>query len=114
MIDIKYKGIEFTFSNGETYVLAPLAINSMINLGDKIKALSKMEGFDVNCFKSIVEITFHSLKRNYPDITAETIGDELVDMANCHKVFDVIMNIAGYIAKKNNGGNASGEIQAVS
>jgi len=94
MAIIKIPGQEITLA-GEKMVLAPLTagpLRQLLPLFDKIHELSIAEQLDV-----AVDCAYHSLRRNYPDITRERVEDELVDIANMGAVIAAATNASGLL-----------------
>ena len=89
---VKFPGIKLTLAGAE-YVFAPLSLNAIGQLQERL------EQFDGNVLnreqrETAAEAAFCSLKRNYPEITREEVG-ELVDVGNFVSVFEAVMDVAG-------------------
>lgn len=79
MAIVKVPGVELTLG-GEKFVIAPLTagpLKQLLPQFERIQELSIVEQLDV-----AVDAAYHSLRRNYPDITRERVENELVDLAN--------------------------------
>lgn len=101
---VKVPGAELTLG-GEKFVLAPLAAGPLKQI------LPRLQGFGESDDPSAaldlaVDVAFHSLKRNYPDITRDRVENELVDLTN---MLEIINAGAGISGLKPKGGAGTGE-----
>ena len=87
---MKFRGVEIDIA-GEIYILPPLSpfAYAKANAGAKIKVIQdgikEMQGaqdfggLNPEVFMNLVELTWLALRRNYPDITEDEIGEGLSD-----------------------------------
>ncbi len=88
-------GVKMTLA-GVEYVIPPLNLNALRTLQTRLQEFTG--GVDVASVDLILDSTLAALKRNYPDITAEQIG-EMVDVGNMHEVFQAVMDVSGLARK---------------
>lgn len=104
---VKVAGIALNL-NGEEYVIPPLALGALDQIKDKIT------DFDKAPFAEQVTLTIDiataALKRNYPDMTREKVG-EIVDVGNMMQVFEAVMDVSG-LKRKAQEAEAAGEAAA--
>lgn len=86
----KFKGVEIEIA-GEKYILPALSpyAYAKADAGAKIKVIQQgieqlqktqdFGGLSPEVFMNLVELTWLALKRNYPDITQDEIGEGLPD-----------------------------------
>ena len=91
------KGIDLELG-GKVHTVPPLSMGAIERHQDKLAAPTATD---------IIDIATDALKRNYPDYTREIVA-ELVDVANCQELFEVVMNVSGLKPKA----GASGEAKA--
>lgn len=99
---VKVKGVSIEFADGPL-VVPPLSLASIEELQPRLALFNG----DIGSVGIVIDSLHHALKRNYPTITREEVG-ELVDMGNMQEVMDAVMNVAGLRAKA----GASGEAKA--
>lgn len=87
-------GIEYNFGGGRVYTVPPLALGALQRLQKKLEALSTAAMTDPQSIATVIEATHSALRRNYPDITEDQVG-ELVDLGNMHDVIGCITDVAG-------------------
>lgn len=93
----KFKGVEFTFANGEAYVIPPLNLASIELLQDKLSSYTG--GLDSDSVKLVGETAYMALRRNYPEMPLEYVKEELIDLANMGDVMAAVMDVGGLIRK---------------
>lgn len=85
-------GATMTLGDGRDYTLAPLTLGALEELQDRIAAVG---GEDQRAaIATMIDVAHRSLRRNYPDMTRETVGD-LLDLGNMGEVFSVVMGASG-------------------
>jgi len=92
------KGVKYTFANGEELVVPPLSLGALEILQDKIGAFQG--GVSKESIETIVEVTLAALHRNYPEITADQVKNDLLDVSNMLDVFGLVMDIGGLKRKE--------------
>lgn len=90
-------GIEYTFANGETLTVPPMA------LGDVETMQERLDGFapdmSLSSIKTVIDATHKALVRNYPHITREHVAMQLLDVSNMLDVMQAIMDVGGFRRK---------------
>lgn len=94
----KIKGIEFTFAD-QTYIVPPLSLGDLELLQERIATL-QVGATDPKSISTVIDTTFAALKRNYPEMTRETVA-AMVDLENMGEVLECVMDISG--AKRKEG-----------
>ncbi|STZ77345.1 phage associated protein [Bergeriella denitrificans] len=93
---VKVAGVTMNL-NGQEYVVPPLSLGVLDQIKDRIG------NFDKAPFAEQVELTISvahaALKRNYPDLTREEVGD-MLDVANMMEVFGAVMDVSGLKRKE--------------
>jgi hypothetical protein len=81
---------------GTTYIVPPLALGALKQLLPKIKALTIGEDLlpDLSQVVDLLEICLAALKRNYPELTLEELGD-IVDLGNFKTLVAAVMAQSG-------------------
>ena len=87
-------GIEKDFGGGRVYVIPPLSLGALELLQDRMAELPSLTSTDPAAIKTIIDATHMALKRNYPELTREEVG-ELVDVGNTGEVYECLMDVAG-------------------
>lgn len=100
---VKIPGIKMMLG-GQEYVIPPLALNALVQLQDRLGVFQG--GTDITSIETIIDAAHAALRRNYPDITREQVGD-LVDLGNMNQVFEALMDVSGMLRKQ----QESGELQ---
>lgn len=103
----KVKGIPVEMG-GTTFIVPPLSLGALDQLQDR---LEKFTGDirDGSQMATMLDAAHASLKRNYPDITREEVG-EMVDLENMARVMEAIMDVSGLKRREfEAAGNTSGE-----
>jgi hypothetical protein len=94
-------GIEVNFG-GAVYTVPPLTLGALEGLQKGLQALSASAGtLEPQHIATVLDATYLALKRNYPEITREAVG-ELVDFGNMHEVLAAITDVSG-IRRKQSG-----------
>lgn len=79
------------------YKVAPLNFNSIRELGDKISELQQFRADSLpsaDQLSSLVPITLAGLRRNYPEMKEEEVGD-LLDLGNFSAVLKAVLGASG-------------------
>lgn len=100
----KFKGIPTTLGD-KTFVVPPLSFRALQELQDRLASFNG--GVDPESVALVVDATFMSLKRNYPDITREELLDVL-DVGNMQEVMEAVMDVSGLHRKAHEAAEASG------
>lgn len=103
----KNRGGRWVVIGGEQYLVPALAFRAVIDLQDKVETLREIQGRPTPEQMSVVEEIVHSaLKRNYPDITQDDVGD-MIDLGNWQHLLGAVLSIGGF--EKREAADASGE-----
>jgi hypothetical protein len=91
-------------SYDQTLIFAPLSLGAIERLEEKLPQ------FNTGKVKvgEIIDIAHDSLKRNYPEITREQVGD-FVDGGNTQEVFQAIMEASGMATSDGKAEGAGGK-----
>ena len=91
------KGVKFEFANGEELVIPPLSLGALEIVQEDLSAFDgTMNGKSVG----VVLLAVHlALQRNYPDMTADRVKNELLDLSNMGDVMQAVMDIGGLLRK---------------
>ncbi|NTV02427.1 MAG: hypothetical protein HGB04_06530 [Chlorobiaceae bacterium] len=92
------KGIEFEFANGERYVIPPLSLGAIEVLKDELDLFTN--DLSMGNVRTVIKATGMALRRNYPEVTDERVGMELVDLGNMGEVMQAVMDVGGLRRKK--------------
>ena len=91
------KGVKFEFANGEELVIPPLSLGALEIVQED---LSAFDGTMSSKSVGAVVLAVHlALQRNYPDMTAEKVKSELLDLSNMSEVMQAVMDIGGLLRK---------------
>lgn len=94
----KIPGVEVSLG-GEVYVLPPIALGPLRILQSRLKNLTdSTDPMDPASLDTIVDATFASMKRNYPEMTVEQVS-ELVDLGNMGEVLSAVMDVSGMLRR---------------
>jgi len=96
-------GIEHDFGGGRVYVIPPLTLVSLELMQDRISAVEISSAIDPGSIKTVIDVTYAALKRNYPDLTRTEVG-ELLDIGNFHEVMAKVLDVAGVMRKSQSAG----------
>ncbi|MGY8811490.1 MAG: hypothetical protein ACKVK5_10690 [Pseudomonadales bacterium] len=105
---VNVPGIEVPFTGGQTLTIPPLSLGALEQLLDRINAVMGGASMDVSSIGTVIDAAHAALKRNYPEMTRDQVGD-LVDLANMREVLEAVMSASGLEAKPV---DASGEALA--
>jgi hypothetical protein len=94
------KGISVNLG-GTDYIVPPLTLNAIEQFQDQLAEYKG--GIDSTSTKLVKEVVLASLKRNYPDMTLEKLGD-IIDMGNISIVFNAVMGVSRLQEKGENVG----------
>jgi len=89
---VKVKGIPKDLG-GTTYVVPPLSLGALEQLQERITAFTG-DISDGTQAPIVVDTAWAALKRNYPDISRETVAD-IIGLENMVEVFEAVMDISG-------------------
>lgn len=93
---VKVPGIP-VFLSGVDYVMPPLSLNSVKQLKPKLEAFKGTD--DQEDIDTVIDAAHAALKRNYPALTREEVGD-LVDLGNMQEVMEACMDVSGFKRKQ--------------
>lgn len=82
---------------GDDYIVPPLNIKGLRKLGPKLKGLEGLGSSGIPTdqeYDLIVEVVELALRRNYPDLSRETLED-IIDMRNMYEVLGAVMAASG-------------------
>ncbi|HNA67279.1 MAG TPA: hypothetical protein PLN96_05125 [Zoogloea sp.] len=96
------KGITLHLA-GTDYDVPPIALGDLERLQDRIAGFQG--GLDKDSVATVIDAAHAALKRNYPEITRETVAG-LVDVANMGEVFSAVMDVSGLLRKERDAGEA--------
>lgn len=96
------KGITIDLG-GADYVVPPLSIGSLERLQDRIEAFEG--GMGKESVSLMVDVAEAALKRNYPDITRDSLV-EIMDVSNMEDIFSAVMDVSGLKRKAIDAGEA--------
>lgn len=105
MSGVKVKGITLLLG-GEQMVMPPIALGALEQLQDRI-AVFNGDVADVKQIGTVIDAAHAALRRNYPDITREQVGD-LLDVENMGDVFAAVMDVSGMKRKALEAGEIPG------
>ena len=105
------RGIPLTLGDGKQYVVAPLSLGALEDYGEQIKSFNPGEIFEPGTIALIIDISFASLKRNYPNITRDEVRD-LVDIDTAPRIFEACMAVSGALPKDAPSGEAKAPAKA--
>lgn len=90
----KIPGIEFDFGGDRVYTLPPLALGDLQVFQDRLTKLGENGALHPASIGTIVDVTHAALRRNYPEISRDDVG-QLIDVGNLFEVIDSVMDMAG-------------------
>lgn len=107
----KNRGGRWVPIGGEEYLVPPLALGTIVTLQDDVEKLKDMPGGrpTVEQMQLITKLVHSGIKRNYPSMTEDEVG-EMIDLDNWQDVVGAVLSIAGF--KKSGGAAPSGEAPA--
>jgi len=89
---VKVPGVKFQFSGGVELTIPPLNLGALEQLAPRLEKYRG--GVSTEAIGTVIDAALTALKRNYPEITREEVGD-LVDMDNMIEVMACIMDVSG-------------------
>lgn len=90
------KGVD-TEIGGTVYTVPPLSLGAIERFAPLLKG-SPGPGL-------VIDMTLAALKRNYPEMTREIVGD-MIDTENAERVFNAIAGVSQLVAKDDASGEA--------
>lgn len=103
----RVKGIPVEMG-GTVFIVPPLSLGALEQLQD---ALEHFTGDirDKSQMATMLDATHAALRRNYPEITREQVG-EMVDLENMQRVMEAVMDVSGLKRRQlEAGGDTPGE-----
>lgn len=88
----KIKGISLNLS-GETLVVPPLSLGALEQLQERINKFNGDIG-DREQVATVIDAVHAALRRNYPEITRDTVAD-MIGLENMNEVFEAVMDVSG-------------------
>lgn len=89
---VKYPGVKKNIG-GVDYVIPPISLGALQQLQPDIAAFSDSV-IDGNSIQTATTVIHAALKRNYPELTLEEVG-EMVDVGNMFELFELVMDVSG-------------------
>ncbi len=106
------RGGEWIEIGEEEYRIPPLGLLGVQEISGDLTSLQGMRGVPTKEQMGIVVAVVHSaMKRNYPKLTVEEVG-EMLDLENFNRIFGAVMRIAGFVRPTPGAKDASGETGA--
>ena len=102
---VKVKGIALELGGSE-YVVPPVALGPLEQLQQRISEF-KGDIQDAKQVATVIDVAHAALKRNYPEITREEVGD-MIDVGNMAEVFACVMDVSGMKRKALEAGEPKG------
>lgn len=105
-----FDGITIKMGEAE-YVVPPLTLGAVRRLMPKIEQMTgSLKAMTVTdeTMQAVVEVVLASLKRNYPDMTAEVL-EELIDVSNMSLVVSAVLGVSGFVRKEGASGEMTGQ-----
>jgi hypothetical protein len=87
-------GVEFDFGGGRVRTIPPLSLGALQRLQGALSNLSTANAMDPATLDTVVKAAHGALRRNYPQVTEEEVG-ELVDVGNMIDVISCVLDVAG-------------------
>lgn len=97
-------GIVFDFGGGQQYTLPPLTLGALQRLQQPLMQLQAAEALAPASLATIAQAVHSSLRRNYPAVTLEQVG-ELVDVGNMLELVAAVLDVSGIKRKAAAGPN---------
>jgi len=91
---VKIPGVTFDFGGDRVRTLAPLSLGALQALQQGLSQLNNQNALDPANMKIVLDVALASLRRNYPEVTPEDVGD-LVDVSNMFEVLESAMDVSG-------------------
>lgn len=105
MAIVKVKGVPVELG-GVEYIIPPLSLGALEQLQDRVASFTG----DIRSKEqvaTVMDAAHAAMKRNYPEITREQIG-EMIDVGNMAEVFEAVMDISGLKRKSLEPGEPKG------
>lgn len=102
---VKVKGIPKEMG-GRILVIPPLSLGAIEQLQERLASFTG-DISDRTQAPIVIDAAHAALKRNYPDITRDEVGD-MIGLENMVDVFEAVMDISGLKRKSLEAGAASG------
>lgn len=98
---------------GRDWLVPPLTLGQLRRLGPKIDQLTTDAGAAMGeaAIAALVDIVTAALSRNYPEVTAQQVEDELLDLGNSRAALTAVLTGSGL---RPAGNPEMGEASAVS
>jgi len=94
---VKVPGVVVTLGGNE-YIMAPLTAGPLKQILPRLQGLGT-ESNPLDALDLAVDVAFHSLKRNYPDIAREQVENDFVDLTNMMAIIQAGAGASGLAAK---------------
>lgn len=104
---VKYPGIKKTIG-GVDYIIPPISLGALQQLQASINQFNAGV-IDDESISTTITVLHSALKRNYPTITIEDVG-EMVDVGNMFELFEMVMDVSGLKRKALEAVGATGEL----
>ncbi len=102
---VKVKGTPLSV-DGKTWIFAPISLGAVQRLEDAFKEYNG----GIECFKTVVDAAYLSLKRNY-EITREQVAD-MIYTDQMHDVMAAVMSVSGLTDQVDDGIGGDGDDSA--
>jgi hypothetical protein len=94
---VKHAGITLVLG-GKEYVVPPLSLGAWEQMQERMTAFTG-DLSDKSQVATAIDATLAALKRNYPDMTRDELG-EILDIGNMVDVVGAVMDVSGARRKK--------------
>ncbi len=98
-------GIWVDFGGGRRLLVPPLSLGSLELLQDRIDEMPTLQITDRRAVATVIDATHAALRRNYPDVTRDEVG-ELIDIGNMAEVYGCVLDYSGFKRQASEAGNA--------
>ena len=106
----KCRGGQWVTLGDEAYRIPPLGFMAIQDLADEVQGLAQMGARPTPAqMVTVAKIVHAAIKRNYPDMSVEELG-EMLDIGNYQRVLGEVLQIAGF--KQEGGSGGPGEAPA--
>jgi hypothetical protein len=102
---VKVKGVPFDFG-GEKLVIPPIGLGALEQLQRSISEF-KGDARDSKQLATVIDAAHAALKRNYPEMTREQVGN-MIDLGNFIEVFECVMDVSSMRRKAIESGELTG------
>ena len=89
---VKVAGIKFAFADREL-VIPPLSLTAHEQLVDRLDAVRSGGLVGAASTGTIIDAVHAALKRNYPEMTRDEVG-ELLDLGNMSEALEAVMDVS--------------------